>query len=91
MKVYLAGKITGDPEYQKKFQAAKEQMEKEGHIVLNPAELPEGMSAADYMRVCIAMIDTADIIAFLPSWKISGGAKIERDLCRYIGKKIRYL
>ena len=44
MKVYLAGKISGDPGYWSKFSLAQEQMEDEGHIVLNPAELPDGLT-----------------------------------------------
>lgn len=43
----------------------------EGHIVLNPAHLPEGMKSADYMRICLAMIDSADLVAFLPGWESS--------------------
>lgn len=49
MIIYLAGKITGNPEYRKQFAAAKTELERDGHIVLNPAELPEGMSPAAYM------------------------------------------
>lgn len=66
MIIYLAGKITGNPEYRKQFAAAKAELKAEGHIVLNPAELPEGMSPAAYMRICFAMIDTADELRALP-------------------------
>jgi hypothetical protein len=68
MIIYLAGKITGNPEYRKQFAAAKAELKAEGHIVLNPAELPEGMSPAAYMRICFAMIDTADELRALPGW-----------------------
>ena len=57
-----------------------------GHEVLNPAELPEGMEKADYMRICLAMIDCADMVLFLPDSRFSAGAKIEKDYCDYIGK-----
>ena len=40
MKVYIAGKITGDPGYRDKFAAAEIQLGWQGHTVLNPAELP---------------------------------------------------
>ncbi len=46
MKVYIAGKISGDPKYREKFAAEQELLEGQGHIVLNPAELPEGLSSA---------------------------------------------
>ena len=43
MKVYIAGKITGDPGYRDKLAAAEIQLGWQGHAVLNPAELPGGM------------------------------------------------
>ena len=60
----------------------------QGHIVLNPAELPEGMLPADYMRICFAMIDTADAIYLLKGWYSSSGASIERNYAMYTGKSI---
>ena len=76
MKVYIAGKITGDPGYRDKFAAAEIQLGGKGHTVLNPAELPEGMAKADYMRICFAMIDVADAVIFLPDAAESAGARL---------------
>ena len=86
MKIYIAGKITGDPGYLDKFREEAEKLEGMGHIVLNPAELPEGMSKAEYMRICFAMIDCADTVLLLPDWQGSPGAQLELAYCRYIGK-----
>ena len=91
MKAYLAGKITGDPNYQEKFRQAQEDLERQGVTVLSPACLPEGMRAADYMRICLAMIDSADVVAFLPDYKESRGAQLEWSWCRYVGKATMYL
>lgn len=88
MKIYIAGKITGDPNYKEKFDIAAKSLEAQGHIVLNPAELPEGMLQADYMRICLAMIDTADAIYLLKDWYSSSGASIERNYAMYTGKSI---
>lgn len=88
MKIYIAGKITGEPNYKEKFDIAATSLEEQGHIVLNPAELPEGMLPADYMRICFAMIDTADAIYLLKDWRSSFGAFIERNYAMYIGKSI---
>lgn len=88
MIIYLAGKITGNPEYREHFAAAKAELEAEGHIVLNPAELPEGMSKAAYMRICFAMIDVADEIHTIPNWYNSPGARVETAYAEYIGKPI---
>lgn len=86
MKIYIAGKITGDPKYRDRFREEAEKLEGLGHIVLNPAELPEGMSKAEYMRICFAMIDCADTVFLLPDWQGSPGAQLELAYCRYIGK-----
>ena len=50
-KIYIAGKITGDPGYKEKFAAMKKNLQKEDTAVMNPAELPEGMCPADYMKI----------------------------------------
>ena len=88
MKIYIAGKITGEPNYKEKFDIAATSLEAQGHIVLNPAEVPEGMLPADYMRICFAMIDTADAIYLLKGWYSSSGASIERNYAMYTGKSI---
>ena len=86
MKIYIAGKITGDPKYRDRFREEAEKLEGLGHIVLNPAELLEGMSKAEYMRICFAMIDRADTVFLLPGWQGSAGARLEQAYCSYIGK-----
>lgn len=91
MKVYIAGKITGNKQYKEQFAQAQKQLEQEGHIVLNPAVLPEGMKPADYMRICLSMIECSDIVAMLPNHLESTGASIEMNLADYTGKKIRFL
>lgn len=89
MKIYIAGKITGDRNYRRKFAEVASQYRDKGNIILNPAVLPLGMSAADYMRICLAMIDTADMVVFLPDWLNSRGASVELEYCNYICKPIK--
>ena len=91
MKIYIAGKITGDPAYRAKFADAQRQIEAQGHIVLNPATLPEGMEPKDYMRICFAMLESADTAVFLPDWEDSPGAQLEKHWCEYVGKKMVFL
>lgn len=88
MKIYIAGKITGDAGYSRKFAAAEKRLKEQGHIVLNPALLPEGMTPEDYMRICFAMIDVAEAVLFLPDYLDSAGAMVEHTYCRYIAKKV---
>ena len=86
MKVYIAGKITGDPNYKEKFAKAAKAILARGEIPLNPAELPAGMDPADYMRICFAMIDVCDWVYLLPGWEASPGARLEMAYCQYIGR-----
>lgn len=88
MKIYIAGKITGDPNYRTKFLRAQRLLEAQGHKVLNPALLPQGMESGDYMRICFAMIDTADVVVFFKDAANSNGAMLEYTYCKYIGKSI---
>ena len=66
MKIYLAGRIAGDRKYRAKFREATRALEGMGHVVLNPATLPDGLTDADYMQICIAMLNAADLAVFLP-------------------------
>lgn len=92
MKAYIAGKITGDPTYKRKFRDAENRLYADGYdSVISPAVLPEGMSSADYMRICFAMIDIADVVVFLPDYTESRGALVEYAYCQYVGKQTLYL
>lgn len=89
MKIYIAGKITGDKDYRRKFNEAALKYSKNGeNVVLNPSILPDGMFPEDYMKICLAMIDCADVVVFLSDWTESKGAMVEFEYCNYIGKKI---
>lgn len=85
--IYLSGPITEDPDYKKKFNDAEVLLSgRLGHKVLNPAVLPQGLTEAQYMRIDLAMLDSADVVVFLPGWENSRGASIERSYCHKIDK-----
>lgn len=88
MKICIAGKITGNPGYRREFGAWARKFREDGHIVMNPASLPEGMEPSDYMRICFAMVDSADVVFMIPGWQDSRGARMEWNYARYIGKQI---
>lgn len=90
-KCYIAGKITGDLNYQSKFDRAAEVYERQGYTVLLPTVLPVELSNADYMRICFAMIDSADVVVFLPDYVHSAGAQLEHHYCLYTDKVIVHL
>lgn len=92
MKVYIAGKITGD-DYNKvtdKFLAADSHLSAAGHLVMRPTCLPLGFSHKDYMHICYAMIDVCDAVFFLKDWKKSEGACLEHSYAKANHKKIIY-
>ena len=90
MKIYLAGKISGDSGYRQKFALASADLRKRwpDAVILNPAALPEGMTPADYVAICLPMLLRADKAVFLPDWRDSNGARIERALAAYCGKTV---
>lgn len=85
---YISGPITGVERYWEAFEAAEDALVAQGHVVLNPAKLPEGMTKQQYMLINIAQITAADVVWFLPGWQNSEGARLERAYCDYIGKAV---
>ena len=88
LKIYIAGKITGDPLYRRKFEMAAKELKQGGNVVLNPAVLPSGLSEADYMRITMAMLDSADTVVLLPDYKDSKGALVEYGYALRVGKRV---
>lgn len=86
--VYIAGPITGVENYREAFERAEGMVRGFDCIPLSPAHLPEGMTKAQYMRICFAMIDSADAVLLLPNSIRSPGALTEYTYCVYIEKPV---
>lgn len=84
--IYIAGRITGVPEYWKAFEQAEDELTARGFIVLTPTRLPWNLDNERAMKICLAMIDQADAVYFLPGWNLSVGANLEMAYCKYTGK-----
>lgn len=86
-KIYIAGPISDRLDtYKADFAAAAELVERAGFIPLNPATLPLGLESRDYMRITLAMLDSADMVLLLDDWTQSSGAQLEEGLADYTGK-----
>lgn len=83
VKVYVAGPMSGLPEFNRPaFFAAEAYLKAQGALVMNPAVLPDGWDHASYMRIAIPMMMTCDAVAFLPGWHSSDGALREYTRAR---------
>lgn len=83
-KAYIAGKITGDPDFYAKFKAAEMYLKGRGFAVFSPAVMPacfDGFDYEDYMHVDFAMmwVCRSGVAFFLPDWQQSKGAMRERN------------
>ena len=93
MRVYLAGRISGVPNYADKFAKAADKLRAEGHNVFNPAAAnQEGRPLRKIMAYLLTWLcEEADAIALLPGWWRSGGARVEWLLAKYLDLRISYL
>lgn len=89
MKIYIAGKITGDPHYKKKFHYAEKCLKAMGHSVMNPAwiESYSEFSWLDYMQITHEMQKKCDAVLMLSDWKDSKGAMKEFEYAKALHQK----
>lgn len=94
-RVYLSGRITGDPRYADKFSRAEMTVRIEfchRGIVVNPAEwCPEGWGWLRCMARCLLLEAMCSHVAMLSDWRESRGARIEHRLALLMKKEIIYL
>lgn len=81
MIVYVAGPMSGYEQFNRPaFHSAAKRLTDKGYVVLNPATLPNGLTQAQYMDICLAMLRCADTIYMLKEWEYSAGARAENAL-----------
>lgn len=90
MKIYIAGAITGDPEYKKKFKDAEKDLRLRGHDVVSPI-YHSGPTYKDYLIQGLAALSGCDAIYLLPDYTISPGAQLELRLATLLGIKVLYV
>ena len=89
--VYVAGKITGEIDFQTKFADATCRLKEYGAKVINPCCLSYlDLDYEQYFPICFAMIDVSDTIYMLEDWRESNGATKEYYYALSKGKEIIY-
>lgn len=88
MKIYITGKVTGEPiaECTMKFGAAQKQLEALGHEAINPLAVVNDWQATwhDAMKLCIKTLMDADAVYILPCHEFSKGATLELQLAGFL-------
>lgn len=87
-KIYLSGKISGDPDFKEKFASKEKELTEQGHLVFNPALHPDMFTWEQFMELDLKALGNCDAIYLLEDWKDSRGAKIEYDEAVKLGKEI---
>ncbi len=84
IKVYIAGKVTGEPvaECTMKFGVAQKEIEALGYEAVNPLEVVGSFNVTweEAMRKCIKALMDCDAILLLPDASQSKGANVEMNL-----------
>ncbi|SIR65551.1 protein of unknown function [Aeromonas sp. RU39B] len=88
-KVYISGPMSGLPDYNRPaFNEEAQRLQAIGHVPLNPAILPDGLTQTEYMQLCMPMLMMAEHVIMLPGWERSAGAFAEHALAIKLGKPV---
>lgn len=83
-RIYIAGKISGEPmdKVEEKFKKAQMMLMSQNYIVVNPLEVVNDWSTTweGAMRKCIAAMMDCDAVYFLNDWQQSTGATLEKGI-----------
>jgi hypothetical protein len=92
MRIYIAGPMTGLPEFNyPAFRAAARMLGEMGHDVEDPStnENPTPDDYHGWLRVGLAQLIVCDAVALLDGWESSGGARMEVNVAATLGLRVR--
>ena len=89
MKVYIAGKITGNDSYIEQFEKAEKILKASGYAVINPVK-NLGFTYKDYIDMGLSELSKCDAIYLLENYEESNGALLELSYAKTVGMKVMY-
>ena len=91
MRLYLAGPMTGRPDWGRPaFAAVAERLRAAGHQVWNPGDLAVDLTRPweDYLSETLWALMEQQAVAVLEVWETSVGARLEVAWARRLGKPV---
>ncbi|VVP79033.1 DUF4406 domain-containing protein [Pseudomonas fluorescens] len=90
-RLYLAGPMTGIENFNfHAFNDMAAKLRARGYVVENPAEhgVVEGAEGGDYMAYDLTRLGLCGMVAVLPGWDASRGARLEVHIARELGMPV---
>lgn len=85
MKIYIAGPITGVPDYADRFNKYRKlvrEVAPYSEIICPHDFVPSDADWHDAIDMCINVLCQCDMIIMMPGWESSQGATVEHDFAK---------